>query len=84
MSPEELRKQFGDEVYQVVDGSQDSQSIWLQLPNENSADALAMVSDIRSLRQVCQLHNAPYSTCCLRRQFRRNDRIYARWRAWDR
>ena len=64
MSPEELRKQFGDEVYQVVDGVTKIPEINLASNYQKQAEnfrkmLLAMVSDIRVLfiKLADRLHN---------------------------
>ncbi|MBN2338092.1 MAG: bifunctional (p)ppGpp synthetase/guanosine-3',5'-bis(diphosphate) 3'-pyrophosphohydrolase [Acidobacteria bacterium] len=64
MSPGELRKQFGDEVYQVVDGVTKIPEIHLASNQQKQAEnfrkmLLAMVSDIRVLfvKLADRLHN---------------------------
>jgi GTP diphosphokinase / guanosine-3',5'-bis(diphosphate) 3'-diphosphatase len=64
MSPEELRKQFGDEVYQVVDGVTKIAQVYLTSRQQKQAEnfrkmLLAMVSDIRVLfvKLADRLHN---------------------------
>jgi GTP pyrophosphokinase len=64
MSPEELRKQFGDEVYQLVDGVTKIAQVYLTSKQQKQAEnfrkmLLAMVSDIRVLfvKLADRLHN---------------------------
>jgi GTP diphosphokinase / guanosine-3',5'-bis(diphosphate) 3'-diphosphatase len=64
MSPEELRKQFGDEVYQIVDGVTKISQVHFTSRHEKQAEnfrkmLLAMVSDIRVLfvKLADRLHN---------------------------
>lgn len=64
MSPEELRKQFGDEVYQLVDGVTKIAQVQLTSRQQKQAEnfrkmLLAMVSDIRVLfvKLADRLHN---------------------------
>ncbi len=64
MSPEELRKQFGDEVYQIVDGVTKISQVVFSSRQEKQAEnfrkmLLAMVSDIRVLfvKLADRLHN---------------------------
>jgi GTP pyrophosphokinase len=64
MSPEELRKQFGDEVYQLVDGVTKIAQVYLTSRQQKQAEnfrkmLLAMVSDIRVLfvKLADRLHN---------------------------
>jgi len=64
MSPEELRKQFGDEVYQVVDGVTKISQVYFSSRHEKQAEnfrkmLLAMVGDIRVLfvKLADRLHN---------------------------
>jgi guanosine-3',5'-bis(diphosphate) 3'-pyrophosphohydrolase len=64
MSPEELRKQFGDEVYQLVDGVTKISQVYLTSRHQKQAEnfrkmLLAMVSDIRVLfvKLADRLHN---------------------------
>jgi GTP diphosphokinase / guanosine-3',5'-bis(diphosphate) 3'-diphosphatase len=64
MSPEELRKQFGDEVYQLVDGVTKISQVYLASRQQKQAEnfrkmLLAMVSDIRVLfvKLADRLHN---------------------------
>jgi guanosine-3',5'-bis(diphosphate) 3'-pyrophosphohydrolase len=64
MSPEELRKQFGDEVYMVVDGVTKIAQLYLASRQKKQAEnfrkmLLAMVSDIRVLfvKLADRLHN---------------------------
>ncbi|MBN1569481.1 MAG: bifunctional (p)ppGpp synthetase/guanosine-3',5'-bis(diphosphate) 3'-pyrophosphohydrolase [Acidobacteria bacterium] len=64
MNPEELKKQFGDEVYQVVDGVTKIAQVYLKSRHHNQAEnfrkmLLAMVSDIRVLfvKLADRLHN---------------------------
>src|SRR4029453_12763416 len=54
VSPEELRKQFGDEVYQIVDGVTKISQVQFTSRHEKQAEnfrkmLLAMVGDIRVL-----------------------------------
>jgi len=64
MSPEELRRQFGDEVYQVVDGVTKISQVYFSSRHEKQAEnfrkmLLAMVGDIRVLfvKLADRLHN---------------------------
>jgi len=64
MSPEELRTQFGDEVYQIVDGVTKISQVYFSSRQEKQAEnfrkmLLAMVSDIRVLfvKLADRLHN---------------------------
>lgn len=64
MSPEELRRQFGDEVYQLVDGVTKIAQVYLTSKQQKQAEnfrkmLLAMVSDIRVLfvKLADRLHN---------------------------
>jgi guanosine-3',5'-bis(diphosphate) 3'-pyrophosphohydrolase len=64
MTPEELRKQFGDEVFQLVDGVTKIAQVYLTSPHLKQAEnfrkmLLAMVSDIRVLfvKLADRLHN---------------------------
>jgi GTP diphosphokinase / guanosine-3',5'-bis(diphosphate) 3'-diphosphatase len=64
MSPEELRKQFGDEVFQLVDGVTKIAHVYLTSSHQKQAEnfrkmLLAMVSDIRVLfvKLADRLHN---------------------------
>ncbi len=64
VSPEELRKQFGDEVYQLVDGVTKIAQVYLASSHQKQAEnfrkmLLAMVSDIRVLfvKLADRLHN---------------------------
>ncbi len=64
MSAEELRKQFGDEVYQLVDGVTKIAQVYLTSSHQKQAEnfrkmLLAMVSDIRVLfvKLADRLHN---------------------------
>jgi GTP diphosphokinase / guanosine-3',5'-bis(diphosphate) 3'-diphosphatase len=64
MSPEELKKQFGDEVYQLVDGVTKIAQVYLTSRHQKQAEnfrkmLLAMVSDIRVLfvKLADRLHN---------------------------
>jgi GTP diphosphokinase / guanosine-3',5'-bis(diphosphate) 3'-diphosphatase len=64
MSPEELRKQFGDEVYLIVDGVTKIAQVYLTSKQQKQAEnfrkmLLAMVSDIRVLfvKLADRLHN---------------------------
>jgi GTP diphosphokinase / guanosine-3',5'-bis(diphosphate) 3'-diphosphatase len=64
MSPEELRKQFGNEVYKLVDGVTKIAQVYLSSRQQNQAEnfrkmLLAMVSDIRVLfvKLADRLHN---------------------------
>jgi GTP diphosphokinase / guanosine-3',5'-bis(diphosphate) 3'-diphosphatase len=64
MSPEELRKQFGDEVYLLVDGVTKIAQVYLTSKQQKQAEnfrkmLLAMVSDIRVLfvKLADRLHN---------------------------
>jgi guanosine-3',5'-bis(diphosphate) 3'-pyrophosphohydrolase len=64
MTPEELRKQFGDEVYQLVDGVTKIAQVYLTSRHHKQAEnfrkmLLAMVSDIRVLfvKLADRLHN---------------------------
>jgi len=64
MSPEELRKQFGDEVYLLVDGVTKIAQVYLTSRQQKQAEnfrkmLLAMVSDIRVLfvKLADRLHN---------------------------
>jgi guanosine-3',5'-bis(diphosphate) 3'-pyrophosphohydrolase len=64
MTPEELRKQFGDEVYQLVDGVTKIAQVYLTSKHQKQAEnfrkmLLAMVSDIRVLfvKLADRLHN---------------------------
>ncbi len=64
MSPEELKKQFGDEVYQLVDGVSKIAQVYLTSRHQKQAEnfrkmLLAMVSDIRVLfvKLADRLHN---------------------------
>ena len=64
ISPEELRKQFGDEVYQLVDGVTKIAQVYLTSKHQKQAEnfrkmLLAMVSDIRVLfvKLADRLHN---------------------------
>jgi guanosine-3',5'-bis(diphosphate) 3'-pyrophosphohydrolase len=64
MSPDELRKQFGDEVYQLVDGVTKIAQVYLTSRQQKQAEnfrkmLLAMVSDIRVLfvKLADRLHN---------------------------
>ncbi len=64
MSPEELRKQFGEEVYQIVDGVTKISQVQFTSQHEKQAEnfrkmLLAMVSDIRILfvKLADRLHN---------------------------
>ncbi len=64
MAPEELRKQFGDEVYQLVDGVTKIAQVYLTSRQQKQAEnfrkmLLAMVSDIRVLfvKLADRLHN---------------------------
>jgi GTP diphosphokinase / guanosine-3',5'-bis(diphosphate) 3'-diphosphatase len=64
MSPEELRKQFGDEVYQLVDGVTKISQVYLTSRQQKQAEnfrkmLLAMVGDIRVLfvKLADRLHN---------------------------
>jgi GTP pyrophosphokinase len=64
MSPEELRKQFGDEVYKLVDGVTKIAQVYLTSKHQKQAEnfrkmLLAMVSDIRVLflKLADRLHN---------------------------
>src|SRR4030095_4437598 len=64
VSPEELRKQFGDEVYQIVDGVTKISQVQFTSRHEKQAEnfrkmLLAMVGDIRVLfvKLADRLHN---------------------------
>jgi GTP diphosphokinase / guanosine-3',5'-bis(diphosphate) 3'-diphosphatase len=64
MSPDELRRQFGDEVYQLVDGVTKIAQVYLTSKHQKQAEnfrkmLLAMVSDIRVLfvKLADRLHN---------------------------
>jgi GTP pyrophosphokinase len=64
LSPEELRRQFGDEVYQLVDGVTKISQVYLSSRHQKQAEnfrkmLLAMVSDIRVLfvKLADRLHN---------------------------
>ncbi len=64
MTPDELRKQFGDEVYQLVDGVTKISQVYLTSRQQKQAEnfrkmLLAMVSDIRVLfvKLADRLHN---------------------------
>src|SRR5512136_28087 len=64
MSPEELRRQFGDEVYQLVDGVTKIAQVYLTSRHQKQAEnfrkmLLAMVGDIRVLfvKLADRLHN---------------------------
>jgi guanosine-3',5'-bis(diphosphate) 3'-pyrophosphohydrolase len=64
ISPEELKKQFGDEVYQLVDGVTKIAQVYLTSRHQKQAEnfrkmLLAMVSDIRVLfvKLADRLHN---------------------------
>ncbi len=64
MTPEELRKQFGDEVYQIVDGVTKISQVQFTSRQEKQAEnfrkmLLAMVGDIRILfvKLADRLHN---------------------------
>ena len=64
MTPEELRKQFGDEVYQLVEGVTKIAQVYLTSRQQKQAEnfrkmLLAMVSDIRVLfvKLADRLHN---------------------------
>jgi GTP pyrophosphokinase len=64
MAPDELRKQFGDEVYQLVDGVTKIAQVYLTSKHQKQAEnfrkmLLAMVSDIRVLfvKLADRLHN---------------------------
>ncbi len=64
MSPDELRKQFGDEVYQLVDGVTQIAQVYLASRQQKQAEnfrkmLLAMISDIRVLfvKLADRLHN---------------------------
>lgn len=64
MSPEELRKQFGEEVYQIVDGVTKISQVYFSSRHEKQAEnfrkmLLAMVGDIRVLfvKLADRLHN---------------------------
>ncbi len=64
MSPEELKKQFGEEVYQIVDGVTKISQVQFTSQHEKQAEnfrkmLLAMVSDIRILfiKLADRLHN---------------------------
>jgi GTP pyrophosphokinase len=64
MSPDELRKQFGDEVFQLVDGVTKIAQVYLTSKHQKQAEnfrkmLLAMVSDIRVLfvKLADRLHN---------------------------
>lgn len=64
MAPEELRKQFGDEVYQLVDGVTKIAQVYLTSRQQKQAEnfrkmLLAMVRDIRVLfvKLADRLHN---------------------------
>jgi GTP pyrophosphokinase len=64
ISPEELRRQFGDEVYQLVDGVTKISQVYLSSRHQKQAEnfrkmLLAMVSDIRVLfvKLADRLHN---------------------------
>jgi GTP diphosphokinase / guanosine-3',5'-bis(diphosphate) 3'-diphosphatase len=64
ISPEELRKQFGNEVYQLVDGVTKIAQVYLTSRQQKQAEnfrkmLLAMVSDIRVLfvKLADRLHN---------------------------
>jgi GTP diphosphokinase / guanosine-3',5'-bis(diphosphate) 3'-diphosphatase len=64
MSPEELRKQFGEEVYQIVEGVTKISQVYFSSRHEKQAEnfrkmLLAMVSDIRVLfvKLADRLHN---------------------------
>ena len=64
MSPDELRRQFGDEVYQLVDGVTKIAQVYLTSRHQKQAEnfrkmLLAMVSDIRVLfvKLADRLHN---------------------------
>jgi GTP pyrophosphokinase len=64
ISPEELRKQFGEEVYQIVDGVTKISKVHFTSQQEKQAEnfrkmLLAMVSDIRILfvKLADRLHN---------------------------
>jgi guanosine-3',5'-bis(diphosphate) 3'-pyrophosphohydrolase len=64
ISPEELRRQFGDEVYQIVDGVTKISQVYFTSRHEKQAEnfrkmLLAMVGDIRVLfvKLADRLHN---------------------------
>ncbi len=64
MTPEELKKQFGDQVFQLVDGVTKIAQVYLTSRHHNQAEnfrkmLLAMVSDIRVLfvKLADRLHN---------------------------
>ncbi len=64
MTPEELRKQFGEEVYQIVDGVTKISQVYFSSRHEKQAEnfrkmLLAMVGDIRVLfvKLADRLHN---------------------------
>lgn len=64
ISPEELRRQFGDEVYQIVDGVTKISQVYFSSRHEKQAEnfrkmLLAMVGDIRVLfvKLADRLHN---------------------------
>jgi guanosine-3',5'-bis(diphosphate) 3'-pyrophosphohydrolase len=64
ISPEELKRQFGDEVYQLVDGVTKIAQVYLTSRHQKQAEnfrkmLLAMVSDIRVLfvKLADRLHN---------------------------
>lgn len=64
MTPDELRRQFGDEVYQLVDGVTKIAQVYLASRQQKQAEnfrkmLLAMVSDIRVLfvKLADRLHN---------------------------
>jgi GTP pyrophosphokinase len=64
ISPEELRRQFGDEVYQIVDGVTKISQVYFSSRQEKQAEnfrkmLLAMVGDIRVLfvKLADRLHN---------------------------
>jgi len=64
VSPEELKRQFGDEIYQLVEGVTKIAQVYLTSTHQNQAEnfrkmLLAMVSDIRVLfvKLADRLHN---------------------------
>jgi GTP pyrophosphokinase len=64
ISPEELRRQFGDEVYQIVDGVTKISQVYFSSRHEKQAEnfrkmLLAMIGDIRVLfvKLADRLHN---------------------------
>jgi GTP pyrophosphokinase len=87
--PEELKRQFGEEVYQLVDGVTKISQVYLTSRHQKQAEnfrkmLLAMVSDIRVLfvKLADRLHNMrtlQYLPPDRRERFPRNAEIYAPW-----